>query len=68
MSVTCAIRPETHGSLKSDCLRDLEVKSTIKIRKTGNGRETLGSEIAGYAGIYKMTAAAKENLCGVANC
>ena len=31
-------------------------------------RETLGFEIAGYARIYKTTAVAKENPCGVANC
>ena len=44
------------------------MKNTIKIGKIENGRETLGSEIAGYAGIYKTTVVAKENLCGVANC
>ena len=46
----------------------LGVKITIKIGKTKNGRETLGFETAGYAGIYKTTAVAKENPCGVANC
>ena len=56
MSVTCAIRPETHGF---DCLRVLEVESAIKIAKTGNGRETLGSETTGYAGIDKTTAVVK---------
>ena len=39
-----------------------------KNRKTENGRETLGSKIAGYAGIYRTIAVAKENPCGVANC
>ena len=41
------------------------MKITIKIGKTENGRETIGSETAGYAGIYKMTVVAKQNLCGV---
>ena len=45
----------------------LGVKITIKIGKTKNGRETLGSEIAGYAGIDNTTVVAKENPCGVAN-
>ena len=44
------------------------MKNTIKIGKIENGRETLVSEIAGYAAIYKTTAFAKENPCGVANC
>ena len=45
----------------------LGVKITIKIGKK-NGRETLGSETAGYAGIDKTTVVAKENPCGVSNC
>ena len=59
MSITCAIRPETHGSKKFDCLRVLGVKNTIKIGKTENGRETLESETTGYEGIDKTTAVAK---------
>ena len=46
----------------------LGVKITIKIGKTKNGRETLGSETAGYVGIDKTTVVTKENPCGVANC
>ena len=46
----------------------LEGKTSIKMGKIKNGRETLGSETAGYAGIYEMTAVVKENPCGVANC
>ena len=44
------------------------MKNTIKIGKTENGRETLRSEIEGYAGIDKTTTVVKENPCGVANC
>ena len=44
------------------------MKITIKIGKTEKGRETLGSETAGYAGIEKTIAVAKEKPCGVANC
>ena len=45
----------------------LGVKITIKVGKKINGRETLGSKTAGYAGIDKATVVAKENPCGVTN-
>ena len=44
------------------------MKITIKIGKTKNGRDTLGYETTGYAGMDKTTAVAKENPFGVANC
>ena len=44
------------------------MRITIKIGKTKNGRETLGSETTGYAGIDKIIVVAKEKPCGVANC
>ena len=44
------------------------MKNTIKIGKKEKARETLGSEIARYAGIYKTIAVVIENPCGVANC
>ena len=44
------------------------MKITKKIGKTKNGRETMGSEIARYAGIDQTTVVTKENPCGVANC
>ena len=40
-------------------MRVLDVERTIKIGKTENGRETLGFEKAGYAGIYETIAVAK---------